>query len=159
MTTATALPTRLAGALHDAQAGQTVGIVATIGTSRRLLRDAFDRLAEELQGDPSVRRIRHANGAERIDFISGGSIRFVTDPRGIRFHRVISVSALSPSDRDVATAVAYLGAHDCDADDGCVRLALQALHRPHVPATADFLTGEQRCTVCGVVVDPLEARS
>lgn len=150
---------RIASAVADAQAGQTIGVVATIGTSRRLLRDAFDRLAEHLQGDASVRRIRHANGAERIDFLSGGSIQFVTDPRGIRFHRIISVNAPSPSEPDVAAAIAYLRPHDCDAHDGCVRLALQALHRPHTPATADFLTGEQRCTVCGAVVDPQEARS
>lgn len=89
MTTTTTDP--FASAIADAQAGQTVGVVATIGTSRRMLRDAFDRLAEDLQGDTSVRRIRQANGAERIDFLSGGSIRFVTDPRGIRFHRIIPI--------------------------------------------------------------------
>lgn len=87
----TTITEQWADALADARAGRRVGIVATIGTSRRALLDVFERIATSVEHDDTVRSVRRLNGAERIDFHSGGSIRFVNDPRGIAFHRIIPI--------------------------------------------------------------------
>ncbi|WP_193596086.1 hypothetical protein [Microbacterium sp. YJN-G] len=63
-----------AGISIDASAGKRIIVVTPI---MGMIRSAMDEIIRSLDGvDPDSFRVRRANGAERIDFPSGGSIRF-----------------------------------------------------------------------------------
>lgn len=70
------------GLLEAAAQGKTVLVVEhTQGAAREALRE-FEPIAEEASS--WVRRIRRANGGERIDMISGGRITFTSHRSSIR---------------------------------------------------------------------------
>lgn len=71
-----------AGLVGDAEAGKAVAVVGQPDVERR---DLFRRIGDR----PDTKGFRLVHGAERIDFASGGSIRFI--PRGcgcLRGHRL-----------------------------------------------------------------------